>query len=221
MLIDSRTGEEREVFPELAASDRKTKEQMEAEKAKAAAVKRSEPSSVDSVSAAIKAAMRGPGGELKPICLAEIKREKMSAAEQALKDRIAAAFPTLSDAPTVTAKQFEVSFAAAAAKPLPEKVEVIDPFQIKVAGVEYALIAAPTTVIGKAQMALRQAAADALAVEERRAARSVKQSVMVEDASSHWLVERETEEEKESRRGKEGKRKVRSYKSYQWREAEC
>ena len=193
MLIDSRTGEEREVFPELAASDRKTKEQMEAEKAKAAAAKRSEPSSVDSVSAAIKAAMRGPGGELKPICLAEIKREKMSAAEQALKDRIAAAFPTLSDAPTVTAKQFEVSFAAAAAKPLPEKVEVIDPFQIKVAGVEYALIAAPTTVIGKAQMALRQAAADALAVEERRAARSAKHSVMVEDASSHWLVERETE----------------------------
>jgi hypothetical protein len=181
-----------ELAPTLALSNRKTKEEMEAEKAKVAAEKRAA-ESVDSVSAAIKTAMRGPGGELKPICLAEIKREKMSAAEQALKDRIAAAFPTLSDAPTAAAKQFEVSFAAAAAKPLPEKVEVIDPFQIKVAGVEYALVAAPTTVIGKAQMALRQAAADALAVEERRAARSAKRSEMVEDATSHWLVERETE----------------------------
>jgi hypothetical protein len=189
MLIDSKTGEEREVFPELAASDRKTKEEMEAEKAKAAAAKRA-PATVDSVSAAIKAAMRGPGGELKPICLAAIKAEKMSAAEQALKDKIAAAFPTLSSAPTTAAKQFEVSFAAAAAKPLPEKVEVIDPFQVKLAGVEYALIAAPTTDIGRAQAALRQAAEDAVAAEARRAARAAKRSEMVEDASSHWMVEK-------------------------------
>ena len=191
MLIDSKTGEEREVFPELAASDRKTKEQMEAEKAKAAAAKRSaEPTAVDSVSAAIKAAMRGPGAELKPICLAAIKAEKMSAAEQALKDKIAASFPSLSSAPTVAAKQFEVSFAAAAAKPLPEKVEVIDPFKVKLAGVEYALAAAPTTDIGRAQMALRQAAEDAVAADERRKARAARRSEMVEDADSHWMVEK-------------------------------
>jgi len=186
MLIDSKTGEEREVFPELAASDRKTKEEMEAEKAKAAAAKR--PATVDSVSAAIKASMRG--AELKPICLAAIKAEKMSAAEQTLKDKIAASFPSLSSATTVAAKQFEVSFAAAAAKPLPEKVEVIDPFKIKLGGVEYALAAAPTTDIGRAQMALRQAAEDAVAADERRKARAARRSEMVEDADSHWMVEK-------------------------------
>jgi hypothetical protein len=179
-----------ELAPTLALSNRKTKEEMEAEKAKVAAEKRAA-DSVDSVSAAIKAAMRGPGGELKPICLADIKREKMSEAEQALKDKIAAAFPSLNSCTSnsASAKQFEVSFAAAAAKPLPEKVEVIDPFKIKLAGVEYALAAAPTTVIGKAQMALRQAAEDAVAAEERRKARAARVEMVV-DADSNWLVEK-------------------------------
>jgi hypothetical protein len=135
--------------------------------------------------------MRGSDGLLKPICLAEIKREKMSAAEQALKETIAAAFPSLNSCSSnsASAKHYEVSFAAAAAKPLPEKVEVIDPFKIKVGGVEYALAAAPTTVIGKAQMALRQAAEDAIAAEERRKARAARVEMVV-DADSNWLVEK-------------------------------
>ena len=189
MLVDSHTGEEREVFPELAASDRKTKEQMETEKAAAAAAKRSA-DSVDSVSAAIKAQLRGPGGELKPICLADIKREKMSAAEQSLKDTIAAAFPSLNSCTSnsASAKHYEVSFAAAVAKPLPEKVEVINPFEVKVGGVEYALIAAPTTDIGRAQMALRQAVADSVAAEERRKVRATRVEMVV--GENGWMVEK-------------------------------
>jgi len=179
-----------ELAPTLALSNRKTKEEMEAEKAKVAAEKRAA-ESVNSVSAAIKAAMCGSSSELKPICLAEIKREKMSAAEQALKEKIAAAFPSLNSCTSnsASAKHYEVSFAAAAAKPLPEKVEVIDPFKVKVGGVEYALAAAPTTVIGKAQMALRQAAEDAVAVEQRRRARATRVEMVV-DAESNWLVEK-------------------------------
>jgi hypothetical protein len=188
MLVDSRTGEEREVFPELAASDRKTKEEMKAEKA-AAAAKRSA-DSVDSVSAAIKAVMRGPGIELKPICLADIKREKMSPAEQALKDKIAVAFPSLNSCTSnsASAKHYEVSFAAAAAKPLPEKVEVVNPFEVKVGGVEYALIAAPTTDIGRAQMALKQAAADSIAAEKRRQVRATRVEIVV--GENGWEVEK-------------------------------
>ena len=189
MLVDSHTGEEREVFPELAASDRKTKEEMETEKAKVAAEKRAA-ASVDSVSAAIKAVMRGPGGELKPICLADIKREKKSAAEQALKDTIAAAFPSLNSCTSnsASAKHYEVSFAAAAAKPLPEKVVVVNPFEVKVGGVEYALIAAPTTDIGRAQMALRQAVADSVAAEERRKVRAARVEMVV--GENGWMVEK-------------------------------
>jgi hypothetical protein len=177
-----------ELAPTLALSNRKTKEEMEAEKVKVAAEKRAA-DSVDSVSAAIKAAMRGSSGELKPICLAEIKREKMSAAEQALKEKIAAAFPTLNSCSSnsASAKHYEVSFAAAAAKPLPEKVEVIDPFKVKVAGVEYALAAAPNTVIGRAQMALRQAVEEVTAIDARRKARSTATTTIV--AKSGWTEE--------------------------------
>ena len=176
-----------ELAPSLALSNRKSKEEMEAEKVKAKAT------TVDAVSAAIKSAMRGPGAELKPICLADIKREKISAAEQALKDKIAQSFPALGDSTASNAKHFEVSFAAAAAKPLPEKVVVVDPFKVSVKGIEYALAAAPNTEIGKAQMALRQAAADVIAAEERRLARASKRSEMVEDKDTHWLVEKVAE----------------------------
>ncbi len=183
MLVDSRTGDEREVFPELAASDRKTKEEMEAERAKAKRVE----ATPDAVSVALKAALRGPGGELKPICIAQIKREKTSAAAEALKAAIAASFPALSNSAAAPAKIYENSFAAMVNKPLPEKIEVIDPFKLKLNGVEYAVACAPTTDLGRAQMALRQAVEDAVAAEERRKRRASPK--MVVNAATNWVEE--------------------------------
>jgi hypothetical protein len=183
MLVDSRTGDEREVFPELAASDRKTKEEMEAEKVKAKRVE----SSADAVSAALKAAIRGPAGELKPICLAQIKREKTNAAADALKAAIAASFPALSNSAAAPAKIYENSFAAMVNKPLPEKIEVIDPFKLKLNGVEYAVACAPTTDLGRAQMALRQAVEVAVAAAERKKLRTAPK--IVYNPETKWMEE--------------------------------
>ena len=156
MLIDSRTGEEREVFPELAASDRKSKEQMEAEKRAPKPV-----SLVDEATQALKNALRGV--ELKPIRLASLR---VTAAEDA-------AFPALCEAATEVPR-FEVSFAQTVAKRPAEVQKVIDPSTVRLNGEEYAVAAAPGSALAILQERLRSAAAEALGVTPVRKTETVE-----------------------------------------------
>ena len=168
MLVDSKTGEEREVFPELAASDRKTKEQMEAEKRAPKPV-----SLVDEATQALKNALRGV--ELKPIRLASLR---VTAAEDA-------AFPALCEGATEVPR-FEVSFAQTVAKRPAEVQKVIDPSTVRLNGEDYAVAAAPGSALAILQERLRSAAAEALEVTPGRKTETVEidgwaTEVMVEE----------------------------------------
>ena len=173
-------GEESELRVTLALSNRKSKAEMEAEKAKAAA----ERSSSSVLTDAVRAAMRPNGTTLQPICIAAVKKQAADAVADALKAQIMAAYPTLSNSAAAPSKTFETSFASMAAKPLPEKIEAIDPFNVKLNGTAYAVAFAPNTALGKAQMALRQATEEALA-------KAVTKPKLVEkeNTETHWIEE--------------------------------
>ena len=103
----------------------------------------------------------------------------------ALKAQIMAAYPSLGSNSAAASKTFQTSFASMAAKPLPEKIEAIDPFNVKLNGTAYAVAFAPNTALGKAQMALRQATEEALA---KAMAKPVK-LVEKENTETHWIEE--------------------------------
>uniref|UniRef100_A0A6C0DFZ5 RRM domain-containing protein n=1 Tax=viral metagenome TaxID=1070528 RepID=A0A6C0DFZ5_9ZZZZ len=160
MLEDSLTGDRRAMFPELAASDRKSKEEMLRPK-----VTRhpSAPAPLSAVASALKAAVAATGNQLAPVCLGAAKREVVAdlatAMADAVKKRLAEAFPVLVATESVGAKSFEVSFAAVAAKPvvtLDQQVE--DLLTEEVEGVKYDKIFLPTHPQYEAMMALSEAA---------------------------------------------------------------
>lgn len=158
MLEDSLTGDRRAMFPELAASDRKSKEEMLRPKVTATA-----PAPLSAVATALKAAVAATGNQLAPVCLGAAKREVVAdlatAMADAVKKRLAEAFPVLVSEATTGAKSFEVSFAAVAAKPvvtLDQQVE--DLLTEEVEGVKYDKIFLPTHPQYEAMMALSDAA---------------------------------------------------------------
>jgi hypothetical protein len=158
MLEDSLTGDRRAMFPELAASDRKSKEEMLKPKPQP-----TPSTNVDSrcaaAVAALKASMSGPktelkpahGIELEPICLGKATATATAApvtdgVEEA-KKRLAAMFeaPALVKPCVPVAKKYEVSFAAVAAKPVvtPE-VTFVNPFKAMYNGEEVEVLHMPT-----------------------------------------------------------------------------
>jgi hypothetical protein len=159
MLEDSLTGDRRAMFPELAASDRKSKEEM----LKPKVTQSSAPAPLSAVASALKAAVAATGNQLAPVCLGAAKREVVTdlatAMADAVKKRLAEAFPVLVATETVGAKSFEVSFAAVAAKPvvtLDQQVE--DLLTEEVEGVKYDKIFLPTHPQYEAMMLLSEAA---------------------------------------------------------------
>jgi hypothetical protein len=169
MLEDSLTGDKRAMFPELAASDRKSKEEML--KPKPA---KSQPNLLDSrcaaAMAALKAAVSGPKTELKPaqgivlepICLGKTATATAVAADgvEEAKKRLAAMFDAPSPvAPVVpVAKKYEVSFAAVAAKPAPTSdVTFVNPFKAMYNGVVHDVLHMPTAENYEELMALKEA----------------------------------------------------------------
>jgi hypothetical protein len=160
MLEDSLTGDRRAMFPELAASDRKSKEEMLRPKV---THHPSAPAPLSAVASALKAAVAATGNQLAPVCLGAAKREVVAdlatAMADAVKRRLAEAFPVLVATETVGAKSFEVSFATVAAKPvvtLDQQVE--DLLTEEVEGVKYDKIFLPTHPQYEAMMALSEAA---------------------------------------------------------------
>jgi len=167
-ILDRKTGEQRPVLYELAASERKTKAEMEAEKAKAAEARRlgalGKPlTEREKIVAAMNAKLATPSTEvkvLKPVVLGATRKaaaEKI-AAEQAAerKAKIEADFPAVLSSCKAVAPTFETSFSAMTAKAKPTIVKVVDATHISENGVVKAFVASPLTEIGKAQEALRE-----------------------------------------------------------------
>jgi hypothetical protein len=192
-MLDRETNVERPVLAELAAGERKTKAEMEAEKAKAAEARRqaalSKPlTEREKIVAAMNAKMAAPTTELKqvlaPVCLgatrkaaeSKAKAEEAAALKATFQAMFSAALPStvaITSAPT-----FELSFSGAAAKPKPVLTKLVDATHISVGGVVKQFVASPMTELGRAQEALRELtvteekAAARQAQKERRAARA-------------------------------------------------
>jgi len=184
-MLDRETNVERPVLAELAASERKSKAEMEAEKAKAAEARRlaalAKPlTEREKIVEAMNAKMAAPTTELKqvlkPVCLGASRKaaeEAAKAAEAAaLKAKVQAMFScTLPSAVAATsAPTFELSFSGAAAKPKPVLTKLVDATHISVGGVVKQFVASPLTELGKAQEALRELTAR----EEKEAARQAQ-----------------------------------------------
>jgi hypothetical protein len=184
-MLDRETNVERPVFAELAASERKSKAEMEAEKAKAGEARRlaalSKPlTEREKIVAAMNAKMAAPTTELKqvalkPVCLGATRKaaeEAAKAAEAAkLKATVAAMFACAlpSKVATTSAPTFELSFSGAAAKPKPVLTKLVDATHISVGGVVKQFVASPLTELGKAQEALRELTAQEEKEEARKA----------------------------------------------------
>jgi hypothetical protein len=178
---------------ELAASNRKSKEEMEAAKVKAAAER-------DAGRAKVLALMKAEVGPkstkleladapdasdatavmLAPVCLGSIAAERKAAAAvaeaAALKEKVAAMFATsLGTGPAPKARKFKLSFGAAAAKPAAPKVEVVDAFTAKVGGMLIKVEAAAHTELGRAQELMRRMMAKSEA-EAKQSARDIMRS---------------------------------------------
>jgi hypothetical protein len=192
-MLDRETNVERPVFAELAASDVKTKAEMEAAKAKAAEDRRkgllAKPlTESEKIVAAMNAKMAAPTTELKvalkPVCLgatrkaaeAKAKAEEAAALKASFQAMFSAALPS-TVAPSAV-PTFELSFSGAAAKPKPVLTKLVDATHISVGGVIKQFVASPLTELGQAQEALRELtvqeekAASVKAQKERRAARA-------------------------------------------------
>jgi len=188
MLVDPVTGDERELLIELAASEHKTKSQMEAEKAAKAATVTSETKRIINMMKAANSLPTTVPKLLEPVCLgAAVKAAKDAAvleAEEAMRTRLAFMFssslPTTVDAPV--AKQFEVCYAAVAAKPVVKPTTVIvDPFSTIINGEKYGVFYDRSTELGKAQAALQahleaEAAKPALMAQRKRRAERKKRN---------------------------------------------
>jgi hypothetical protein len=172
------------VFAELAASEVKTKAQMEAEKAKAAEARRqaalSKPlTEREKIVAAMNSKMVAPTTELKqvlaPICIGATRKaaEAKAKADEAaaLKATVAAMFACAlpSAVATTSAPTFELSFSKAAAKPKPVLTKLVDATHISVGGVVKEFVASPHTELGKAQEALRELTVQEEKEEARKA----------------------------------------------------
>ena len=202
MLVDPVTGDERELFIELAASEHKTKAQMEAEKAAKAASVTSESKRIIDMMKAANTTATVPK-LLEPVCLgAAIKAAKSTAAaeaEAAMRARLDAMFaPSLpTDVEVPVAKQFEICYAAMAAKPVVKPTEVIiDPFSVVVDGEKWGLFHSRTTELGKAQAALQarleaEAAKPALLAQRKRRAERKKRNA----GKEAWDQEEDSDEE--------------------------
>jgi len=180
-ILDRKTGEQRPVLYELAASERKSKAEMEAEKAKAGEARRlaalSKPlTEREKIVAAMNAKMAAPTTELKqvalkPVCLGATRKAAESAAAAAAAAALKASFQAMFSAAlpsavaTTSAPTFELSFSGAAAKPKPVLTKLVDATHISVGGVVKQFVASPYTELGKAQEALRE-----LTVQEEKAA---------------------------------------------------
>jgi hypothetical protein len=179
-ILDRKTGEQRPVLYELAASERKTKAEMEAEKAKAGEARRlaalSKPlTEREKIVAAMNTKMAAPTTELKqvlkPVCLGATRKAAETAAKAAEAAKLKATFQAMfssalpSAVATTSAPTFELPFAAAAAKPKPVLTKLVDATHISVGGVVKQFVASPLTELGKAQEALRE-----LTVQEEKAA---------------------------------------------------
>ena len=179
-ILDRKTGEQRPVLYELAASERKSKAEMEAEKAKASEARRlaalSKPlTEREKIVAAMNAKMAAPTTELKqvlkPVCLgatrkaaeAKAKADEAAALKASFQAMFSAALPSV--ASTTSAPTFELSFSEAAAKPKPVLTKLVDATHISVGGVVKEFVASPLTELGRAQEALRE-----LTVQEEKAA---------------------------------------------------
>lgn len=172
------------IFVELAASNRQTKEQMEAKKAKDAAERAASQAEcrrlvlatlrpatkVELVEEVAAPAPAAAAPALAKVCLgatAKARREaEEAAAAAALKAQVQAMFAeplggTLRATPK--APKFKQSFAASAKKgATAAKVEVVDEFTVKVDGAVKRVLAAASTELGAAQAAIqRHMAADA------------------------------------------------------------
>lgn len=154
MLEDSLTGDRRAMFPELAASDRKSKEEML--KPKPAPRTTDIDSRCAAAVAALKAAASGPRTELKPaqgiqlepICLGRAAAAApVEAGVEEAKKRLAAMFdaPSLVKPVVPVAKKYEVSFAAIASKPVvTSEVTFVNPFKAMYNGEEHEVLHMPT-----------------------------------------------------------------------------
>jgi hypothetical protein len=179
-MLDRASNVERPVFAELAASERKSKATMEAEKAKAGEARRlaalSKPlTEREKIVAAMNAKMAAPTTELKqvlaPVCLGatrkaaetKAKADEAAALKASFQAMFSAALP--SAVATTSAPTFELSFSGAAAKPKPVLTKLVDATHISVGGVVKQFVASPYTELGRAQEALRE-----LTVQEEKAA---------------------------------------------------
>ena len=163
LLIDPVTNVKWELNIERAASERKSKAQMEAEKLTKQKEKTSETQRIVDM---MRADARGTAKQvvaLAPVCLgaaaAAAKKDAVAKAAEALKAKIAAMFPdNLGTAPATAVKTFTTSFAAMAAKAPPPpaaKQIIVDPFTTIIDGERWGMYFNPLTELGKAQASLR------------------------------------------------------------------
>lgn len=209
MLVDPVTGTPSALFIERAASEHKTKAQMEAEKAAKAKGAAPPPTAVTAARERIIALMKADAkvtatAPLVPTVLgAASKAAKQAAADEAeaaMKAKIDAMFPASLPCAAVAAKEFEVSFATVASKPAVKAVEVVyDPFHTTIRGETYGIFHDRRTEIGQAQAALsaaleaEEAKAKALATKRRRAERAKRNAAL--PADDPWGPEADTDDE--------------------------
>ena len=203
-IVDPVTGDERELLVELAASEHKSKEQMEREKAEKARAKDSVSAESARIVALMKADKAKPSTTLQPVNLgaaAKVARqEEVDAAARAMQARIAAMFPTaLGEVVEHAPKAYAVSFATMAAKPAVKPVEtIVDPFNVMINGEKWGIYHDPSTELGMAQRALRQRMEEEEmkpvleAQRKRRAARRKRNAAQPADA---WGGEPDTDDE--------------------------
>lgn len=201
------------VIVELAASERQTKVQMEARKAKEAAEREAaqakcralvlatvRPATKVELAVEVSVAPAAEAPVLAKVCLgATVKaRREAKAAEEAaaLKAEVEAMFSAplggvVRAAPK--APKFKQSFAASAKKgATAAKMEVVDEFTIKVDGRVLAVVAAPSSELGAAQSMMRKIMAESEA-KAKKAARDKARAQWEKDAAEAeadgWFVE--------------------------------
>jgi len=199
------------VVVELAASERQTKSQMEARKAKEAAEREAAQAKcralvlstlrpATKVELAVEVSVAAEAPVLAKVCLgATVKaRREAKAAEEAaaLKAEVEAMFSAplggvVRAAPK--APKFKQSFAASAKKgATAAKMEVVDEFTIKVDGRVLAVVAAPSSELGAAQSMMRKIMAESSA-KAKKAARDKARAQWEKDAAEAeadgWFVE--------------------------------
>jgi hypothetical protein len=186
------------IFVELAASNRQTKDQMEAKKAADAKERESARAKVLSLMKAevgpkatpmeLVEAPAAAAPALAKVCLGATARARREAEEAAEAARLRAEVEAMFSAPlggTVRSKpkapQYKLSFAAAAVKPAAPKVEVVDAFTAKVGGKVVAVTGRANTELGAAQAMMRKIMAESEA-KEKKAKR--------DKAYAQWLADK-------------------------------